>query len=74
MTRAPIPEDVRARLHKRFPHSPLWAPAVEPAPSPWEIIRQVLAKGRADGLDDLQLAGAVYTVMASHGLIQEGRA
>lgn len=74
MTRPPIPEDVRARLHKRFPHSPLWAPISEPASSPWEVIRQVLAKGRTDGLDDLQLAGAVYTVLASHGLITEGRA
>lgn len=73
MTRAPIPPELRARLHKRFPHSPLWAPATEQAPSPWEIIRRVLAKGRADGLDDLQLAGAVYTVLASHGLITDGR-
>lgn len=74
MTGAPIPPELRARLHKRFPHSPLWAPAREPAPSPWEIIGQVLAKGRADGLDDIQLAGAVYTALASHDLVTEGRA
>ncbi|SFM41143.1 hypothetical protein [Methylobacterium pseudosasicola] len=70
----PIPEEIRARLHKRFPHSPLWAPAKPLPQSPWEVIRAVLAKGRADRLDDIQLAGAVYTVMASHGLITEGRA
>ena len=42
--------------------------------SAWELIRQVLAKGRADGLDDVQLAGAVYTVLTSHKLMDGGRA
>lgn len=73
MTRAPIPRELRARLHARFPKSPLWAP-VEPAPSPWEVIRAVLAKGRADGLDDLQLAAGVYTALVSHGHMDGGRA
>ncbi|GLS73633.1 hypothetical protein GCM10007890_56480 [Methylobacterium tardum] len=40
----------------------------------WELIREVLVKGRADGLDDVQLAGGIYTVLVSHGLIQGGRA
>ncbi len=53
-----IDEGLRARLHARFPKSPRWAPPALAAPSPWELIRQVLAKGRADGLDDVQLAGA----------------
>ncbi|KQU31076.1 hypothetical protein ASG63_16385 [Methylobacterium sp. Leaf94] len=70
----PVPEHIRARLHKRFPHSPLWAPAPAPAPAPWELIRAVLAQGRKDGLDDLQLAGGVYAALVSHGLLSEGRA
>lgn len=74
MTRAPIPPELRARLHARFPKLPLWAPVTEPAPSPWEVIRAVLAKGRADGLDDLQLAAGVYTALVSQGLMDGGRA
>ncbi len=74
MTRAPIPEDLRARLHARFPPIPAVGPERPLPPSPWEMIRQVLAKGRADGLDDVQLAGGIYAVLVSHGLIQEGRA
>lgn len=69
-----IPEALRARLHARFPKAPQWAPPAPAGPSPWELIRQVLAKGRADGLDDVQLAGAVYTVLVSHGLVDGGRA
>jgi hypothetical protein len=69
-----IDEGLRARLHARFPKSPRWAPPAPAGPSPWELIRQVLAKGRADGLDDTQLAGGVYTVLVSHGLVDGGRA
>ena len=74
MSSAPIPEDLRARLHARFPRSPMWAPPAPAVPSPWELIRQVLAKGRADGLDDIQLAGGVYAMLVSHGLMDGGRA
>lgn len=74
MIRSDVPEHIRARLHKRFPHSPLWAPAAPQPPAPWEIIRDVLDKGRADGLDTLQLAGGVYAVLVARGLISEGRA
>lgn len=77
MTRAPIPEALRASLHARFPKQSRWFPAgmaEQVAPAPWEIIREVLARGHADGLDDVQLAGGVYAVLISHGLIQEGRA
>ena len=34
----------------------------------WDLIRQVVTKGREDGLGDDQLAGAIYTVLRSHGL------
>ena len=74
MSAAAIDPALRARLHARFPKSPVWAPPAPAVPSPWELIRQVLAKGRADGLDDVQLAGAVYTVLVSHGLMDGGRA
>lgn len=74
MTRTPIPEALRARLHARFPRSPLWAPEKPLPPSPWEIIREVLVRGRADGLDDVQLSGGVYAILVSHGLLQEDRA
>lgn len=69
MTGAPISEALRAKLHARFPKEPRWFP---PMP-PWELIRAAVAKGRADGLDDTQLAGGIYTALASHGLILEGR-
>lgn len=49
-------------------------PPTPPAPSPWEVIHAVLATGRADGLDDRQLAAGVYASLASHGLIEGGRA
>lgn len=74
MAQAPVdvvPEEVRARLHARFPKAVRWAP---PPPPPWELVRAVLAKGRADGLDDTQLAGGVYAVLVAEGLISEGRA
>lgn len=74
MSRASIDEvtdELRARLHARFPKAVRWAP---PPPPPWELIRAVLAKGRADGLDDLQLAGGVYAVLVAEGLLSEGRA
>ncbi len=70
----PIDEGLRTRLHARFPKSPRWAPPAPAAPSPWELIRQVLARGRADGLDDVQLAGGVYAMLVSHGLLDGGRA
>jgi hypothetical protein len=75
MTRTEISPELRARLHARFPRSPLWQPpAPEPAAAPWELIRSVLAQGRKDGLDDTQLAGGVYAALASHGLLTGGRA
>jgi hypothetical protein len=70
VTRAPVPEQLRARLHARFPKAERWAPQ----PAPWELIRETLARGHADGLSDVQLAGGVYAVLVSHGLLQEGRA
>jgi hypothetical protein len=69
-----IDEGLRVRLHARFPRSPRWAAPAPAGPSAWEIIRQVLDKGRADGLDDVQLAGGIYTVLVSHGLVDGGRA
>ncbi|AMB45050.1 hypothetical protein Y590_09090 [Methylobacterium sp. AMS5] len=68
-----IDKGPRACLRARFPKAPQWAPPAPAGPSPWELIRQVLAKGRADGLDDIQLAGAV-AVLTSHGLMDGGRA
>ena len=70
---AGVDPDLRARLHRRFPHAPHWAPIREPTP-PWEVIYATLAKGMADGLGTLQLAGGVYAVLASHGLLTEARA
>lgn len=68
---------IRARLHARFPNQPRWFPPAEPVeapPAPWDLIRTVLAKGREDGLDDRQLAAAVYTVLVSRGLLDGGDA
>lgn len=67
---ASIDPELRARFRARFPNAKHFAPQ----PAPWEIIRQVLAKGRADGLDDMQLAGGVHSVLVAKGLISEGRA
>ncbi len=72
MTRAPIPPELRARLHGRFPKSPLWAP-VEPAPSPWEVIRNALVTGRDHGLNETETAVGIYGVLVARGLITEGR-
>jgi hypothetical protein len=69
-----VPPQLRARLAARFPNCPRWAPPVEAPPAPWELIREVLAKGREDGLDDLQLAAAVYTVLVGRGLLDGGHA
>lgn len=38
---------------------------------PWDLIRQVLERGRADGLDDVQLASGIHTVLVSHGLLAD---
>lgn len=65
---------IRARLHARFPRSPLWAPPIEPTPAPWELIHQVLAKTQGDGLSTLQQAGAVYAVLVGRGLLDGGHA
>lgn len=43
----------------------------QPLPSgPAALIREVLARGRADGLDDVQLAGGIQVVLESRGLLQ----
>ncbi|MGV2345631.1 MAG UNVERIFIED_CONTAM: hypothetical protein MIO30_17420 [Methylobacterium ajmalii] len=68
-----LPPQLRARLAARFPNCPWWREPVEP-PAPWELIRTVLAKGREDGLDDRQLAAAVYTVLVGRGLLDGGHA
>ena len=70
---AGIDPALRARLHRRFPNAPHWAPVPEPTP-PWDGIYATLAQGLAAGLGTLQLAGGVYAVLASHGLLTEGRA
>lgn len=72
MPREVIPEEIRARLHARFPKQPRFFP-VEPE-TPWSLILYVLAQGRRDGLNDTQLAGGVYAVLVARGLISEGRA
>ncbi|BAQ49178.1 MULTISPECIES: hypothetical protein [Methylobacterium] len=71
-----VPPELRARLHARFPRSPLWAPPVEQAaePAPLEVIREVLAKAQADGLSTLQQAGAVYAILVGRGLMDGGHA
>lgn len=70
-----IAERIRAALQKAFPDVPCFlASEREPEPeTPWVIIEAVLAKGRADGLNDRQLAGGVYTVLVDRGLIVEDR-
>ena len=74
MTAAAIDPALRARLHARFPKSPRWAPPAPAAPSPWLVIREVLDRTQADGLSTLQQAGAVYTALVHHGLMDGGRA
>jgi hypothetical protein len=69
-----VPPELRARLHARFPRSPLWALPVEAPPAPWELIREVLAKTQEDGLSVLQQAGAVYAILVSRGLMDGGHA
>ncbi len=44
--------------------------ALEPIPE-FELIRDVVAKGRADGLGDEQLAAGVYVVLVSHGYLPD---
>jgi len=34
------------------------------------LIREVLARGRRDGLNDTQIAGGIEVVLDSHGLLQ----
>lgn len=45
-----------------------------PETGPAALIREVLVRGRADGLDDGQLAGAVTVVLESHGLLARAAA
>ncbi len=49
-------------------------PARPGGPSPWLVIREVLDRTQADGLSTLQQAGAVYTALVHHGLMDGGRA
>jgi hypothetical protein len=65
-----VPEEIRARLHARFPKGKRWLPP----PPAWTVIREVLEQARADGLNDVQTAGGIYTVLVARGLISEGRA
>lgn len=74
MSAATIDPALRARLHARFPKAARWADPAKEAPSPWELIRRVLVKGHSDGLNDVQLAGGIYTVLVSHGHMDGGRA
>ncbi|MFC6790764.1 hypothetical protein ACFQE0_14775 [Methylobacterium komagatae] len=37
---------------------------------PAALIREVIARGRASGLDDTQLAGGILVVLESHGFVQ----
>lgn len=38
-------------------------------PSAAALVREVLARGRADGLDDRRLTGAITVVLESHGFL-----
>ncbi|GAB6842658.1 hypothetical protein HNR00_004621 [Methylorubrum rhodinum] len=40
------------------------------APGPVALVREALVRGRADGLDDGQLAGGILVVLESYGLLQ----
>lgn len=40
------------------------------APGPAALVREALARGRADRLDDGQLAGGILVILESHGLLQ----
>ncbi|UMY18817.1 hypothetical protein MMB17_05745 [Methylobacterium organophilum] len=46
----------------------LFGQALTP-PGPAPLVQEVLARGRADRLDDRQLAGGVLVVLESHGLL-----
>jgi hypothetical protein len=39
------------------------------SPGPAALVREALARGRADRLDDSQLAGGILVVLESHGLL-----
>lgn len=39
-------------------------------PTTAALIREVLARGRRDGLSDVQIAGGIEVVLDSHGLLQ----
>lgn len=39
-------------------------------PGPAALVREALARGRANRLDDRQLAGGIIVVLQSHGLLQ----
>ncbi|MCJ2018920.1 hypothetical protein MKK84_15965 [Methylobacterium sp. E-065] len=44
--------------------------APEPArPTTSSLVGEVLARGRADGLNDRQLAGGIQVVLQSHGFL-----
>ena len=46
-------------------------PAAAPLhPTTAALIREVLARGRRDGLTDRQIAGGIEVVLDSHGLLQ----
>lgn len=40
------------------------------APGPAALVREAVARGRTDGLDDRQLAGGILVVLESHGHLQ----
>lgn len=67
-----IPEHIRAALHARFPKAVRWMPP-EPE-TPWRLIREVLDRGQADGLNSRQQAAGVYSILVAKGIISEGRA
>ncbi|SFU93531.1 hypothetical protein SAMN02799631_03250 [Methylobacterium sp. 174MFSha1.1] len=60
---AALPEDARPAIEV-----PLLGQALT-APTAAGLMREALARGLADGLDDRQLAGAISVVLESHGLL-----